>query len=199
MVLETLKLHLPGLECVVVDEDPALWGGKVLDAPVAGGDADLASWPDKGFPYFAVGVGGVGNNGPRRNLFELAVANGLEPMSVIHPSAIVSGWAAIGAGAQLLAGSIVNPDANLGKNVIVNSGAVIEHDCIIADHAHVATGARLAGNVRVGTGAHIGIGAVLKQGVTVGPGAIVGAGASVVEDVAEHVTVVGVPARPLKK
>jgi sugar O-acyltransferase (sialic acid O-acetyltransferase NeuD family) len=199
VVLETLKLSRPRLKCVVVDQDCSLWGRQILGVSIVGGDADLGEWLSKGYLHFVVGVGGIGNNSLRRRLFDLAISCGLAPVSVVHPSAIVSSWAKIGDGVQLMASCVVNVGASLGNNSIINSGAVIEHDCVIEDHVHVATGARLAGNIRVGSSAHIGIGAVLKQGVTIGNGAIVGAGAVVVKDVPEHVTVIGVPARPLVK
>jgi sugar O-acyltransferase (sialic acid O-acetyltransferase NeuD family) len=199
VVLEALRLREPRLECIAVDADRSRWGRKLLDVCIVGGDGDLAEWLDKGYPNFAVGVGGVGDNALRRHLFELAISCGLAPVPVVHPSATVSSWAIIGKGVQLLSGCIVNAGVTLGNNALVNSGAVVEHDCVVEDHVHVATGSRLGGGVRVCACAHVGIGAVLKQGVTVGVGAVVGAGAAVVKDVANNTTVVGVPARPLVK
>jgi sugar O-acyltransferase (sialic acid O-acetyltransferase NeuD family) len=197
VVLEALYLQRPSINCVVIDRDRSMWGCKILDVPVVGGDEDIGEWLDRGYAHFAVGVGGIGDNNLRCRLFDSAISCGLKPIAVIHPSAIVSGAAELGEGVQLLAGCIVNASAKVGENSIVNSGAVIEHDCVIESHVHVATGARLAGDCHVKSHAHIGIGAVLKQQVTVGAGAIVGAGAVVIEDVPEHITVVGVPARPI--
>jgi acetyltransferase-like isoleucine patch superfamily enzyme len=59
--------------------------------------------------------------------------------------------------------------------------------------------ANLSGNVTVEDGAFIGSGATILQGLTIGKGATVGAGAVVTRDVAPGLTVVGVPARPMKK
>jgi acetyltransferase-like isoleucine patch superfamily enzyme len=56
----------------------------------------------------------------------------------------------------------------------------------------------LSGHIHIGSGAHIGTGATIIQGVKIGAGCIVGAGAVVVDDVPEGITVVGVPARPVK-
>jgi len=53
--------------------------------------------------------------------------------------------------------------------------------------------------VAIGCDVWIGGGAILLAGVTVGDGAIVGAGSVVTRDVAAGVTVVGNPARPLKR
>ena len=51
----------------------------------------------------------------------------------------------------------------------------------------------------VGEGAFIGSDAVLVAPVTIGPGARIGAGSVVTRDVAAETTVVGIPARPMRK
>lgn len=181
----------------VLDSDEATWGEQVLGVPVLGGDELLPDLISKGAGRFVVGLGGTGDNLPRRALFEKGIHLGLQPMTVIHAAAVCSSWAEVGAGSVILPGAVVNARASLGLNVIVNSSAAVEHDCRIGDHAHIATGARLAASTRVGACAHVGVGAVVRQGMIVGENALVGAGAVVVQDVPPGVTVIGVPARPM--
>jgi sugar O-acyltransferase (sialic acid O-acetyltransferase NeuD family) len=181
----------------VLVSERARWGTMFRDLPVLGGDEVLPTLPGRGITHFVVAFGGTADNRPRRALFERALAAGLAPLVVKHPSSIVSSYASIGQGCQLLPGSVVNAGARLGTHVIVNTGAIVEHDCQLGDHVHVATGARLAGGVTVGVCGHVGAGATILQGRSVGEGAIVGAGAVVVTDVAPFSVVVGVPARPL--
>lgn len=192
-------LQSPGVADLVgvLDPDPRLHRQKLLGIPILGGDDLLAGLAVDGVTHFVVGLGGVGNNGPRRRLFELGCSAGLDPMEVRHGSALVSRWAEVGVGCQFLPGSIVNASAILGCNVIVNSGAIVEHDCIVGDHVHIATGARLASSVKIGSSAHVGAGATVRQCIVIGEGAIVGAGAVVVRNVAPGVVVAGVPARPI--
>jgi UDP-perosamine 4-acetyltransferase len=182
----------------ILDPERERWGQTMLDVPILGGDELMPRMADEGVRYFLVGLGSTGNSEARQRLFRMGRSQGLQALTVIHPACIHSVAAVIGAGSQLLAGSIVNVGAVIGENVIINSGAIIEHDCRIEDHAHVATGARLAGTVHVGMGAHIGVGAAIRQGITIGEAAIVGAGAAVVEDVPPWTVVVGVPARVLR-
>jgi UDP-perosamine 4-acetyltransferase len=184
--------------CAILDRDRSRWGQEVFGVPILGDDSLIPELVLSGARTFVVGLGSVGDNAPRRRLFELALSHGLEPLSVLHPSALCSRWARIDRGSQLLPGAIVNAGASIGANVIVNSGAIVEHDCVLGDHVHVATGALLASAVRVGDGAHIGAGAVVRQGLSIGEGALVGAGAVVVKDVAPRLVVVGVPARTLR-
>ncbi len=174
-------------------------GQTVLNVPVIGGDERLEELRAGGVTGFFLGVGHVGTAAPRRALYRRGLAAGLEPVSAIHPSAVISTSAVLGRCSTVMALAAVNAGAELAECVIVNTGAVIEHDCRIAAHAHVATGARLAGGVELGEGALIGAGAVVRQGIRIGPDALVGAGAVVVKDVPGGITVVGNPARPLAR
>ncbi|MCL4552163.1 MAG: acetyltransferase [Candidatus Marsarchaeota archaeon] len=195
VLIESLRAGNSTLSFVILDRDASRWGQQILDVAILGDDSVLPELIAKDARFFVAAVGGVGDNGPRKLLFERGISMGLEPLTIKHPASICSRWAEIGPGCQLLPGSIVNPGAVLGRNVIVNSGAIVEHDCKIGDHVHVASGAVLASTVTVGAGAHIGCGAAIRQLISVGEGATVGAGAVVVEDVPPHTLVVGVPAR----
>jgi UDP-perosamine 4-acetyltransferase len=175
----------------LVDDDPALAGSKLLDVAIGGSlDGHQAR-------HAFLGVGGIGDTGPRRRAAERLLAAGFELPPILHATAAVSPWATLGRGAQVLATAVVNADARLGEGVLINTAAVVEHDCLIGDYAHLAPGATLGGGAAVGAGAHVGMGAVVIEGVTVGEGAFVAAGAVVVADVPAGTRVGGVPARPL--
>jgi UDP-perosamine 4-acetyltransferase len=199
VVIEILRESRDAVPVAILDRDPALWGTEILGVPVWGGDDRMAEVVKKTIRTFVVGVGGVGDNEPRRRLWELGVSHGLSGLTVRHPSAVCSPTAEIGAGTVLFPQAVVNAGARLGVNVIVNSAAVVEHDCVVGDHAHIATGARLASTVRVSAGAHVGAGATVRQCVTIGERAVIGAGAVVVKDVPAGAVVAGVPAKPLPR
>ena len=183
----------------ILDRDRSLWGKKILDVPVLGGDELLPELASRGATHFIVGLGGVGDNKPRRRLYESGLKHGLTPLTIRHPAATCSPSATVGGGSAILPAAVINACAVLGANTIVNTGAIVEHDCVMEDHVHVATGSRLSSTVRVGAMAHIGAGATVRQSITIGEGAIVGAGAVVVRDVEPWTVVVGVPARVLER
>ena len=199
VLVDALLACGPVQHCGILDRDQSLWGTDLLGVPVLGGDDLLPELVRRGVTHFIVGLGGVGDNRPRRRLFELGLEHGLTPLTLRHPAAICSPFATIGVGSVVYPAAVVNAGAVVGVNVIVNTGAIIEHDCVIGDHVHVATGAGIASTVKVEAEAHIGAGATLRQRITVGEGAIVGAGAVVVKDVEPWTVVVGVPARVLKQ
>ncbi len=197
VLIETLILEGGAVPWAVLDSNKTLWGQQLCGLPIRGGDEKISDLKAEGVVGFVVGLGGTGDNDPRRRLFLHAQGVGLHPVAVRHPSAICSPSAHVGEGTVLLAGSIVGAHTTVGRNVIINSGAVVEHDGHIGDHVHIASGAVLASTVTVEEGAHIGAGAVVRQSIRVGAGAIVGAGAVVIRDVGPGQTVVGVPAQPL--
>jgi sugar O-acyltransferase (sialic acid O-acetyltransferase NeuD family) len=172
----------------VTDSDAARVGQSVGGIPITGPDEDILKMNVNSVEL----ANGLGNRASRtdaglsgrRALFDRFAAAGYSFPVIAHASAVIASDAALGDGAQIMAGAVVQPAAIVGRNVLVNSRAVVEHDCRISDHAHVAPGAILCGGVSVGEGAHVGAGAVVLVGVNVGAGAVVAAGAVIARNVA---------------
>jgi len=180
----------------IVDIDPARHGAAVLGVSVLGGE-EIIGDHGPGSVALVNGIGSVADTGKRREAFLRYHEQGYRFRTIVHASAVLAVDAALGEGAQVLAGAVVQTGAAIGANAIVNTGACVDHDCRIGAHVHIAPGATLSGNVTVADGCHVGCGATLIQGITVGAGSVVGAGAAVVADVEAGVTVLGVPARPV--
>lgn len=192
VLLETLRaLGVPVIGFIA----PSSEGSRLGDVPWLGGDAALLGLDES--VQLVNGVGSAGSAQRRAAVHAMGEAAGLRFRTLVHPRAIVDGSAELGAGAQILAGSLVGVAARIGADVIVNSGAIVEHDCVVGAHTHIASAAVLAGDVSIGESTHIGLGARVIQGVTIGSACVIGAGAVVLDDVPDGATAVGVPARML--
>ncbi|HVY27459.1 MAG TPA: acetyltransferase [Polyangiaceae bacterium] len=138
---------------------------------------------------------GIGDNHARARLAQLCIEQGLEPMTALHPRAIIASSVRIGAGSLVCAGAVLNPGAVVGQGSIVNSAAVIEHDCKLGSFVHVSPNATLGGAVELGDYVHLGLAACVLPGLSVGEGAVVGAGAVVTRSIPSRAVAYGVPAR----
>src|SRR5690606_18534379 len=137
----------------------------------------------------------IGNNYIRQSKLQALLVQGAQLPVLIHPSAIVSRYAEVGAGAVLFAGAVDNVDRRIAMCVLINTAAFIEQDCVLDDAVHISPGARLTGGVCAGKRSWVGIGASVKQLVEIGSGVTAGAGAVVVSNMPDDCVAVGVPAR----
>ncbi|EIO3937749.1 acetyltransferase [Vibrio vulnificus] len=144
--------------------------------------------------YACVAVA-IGNNAIRLNKHKQLLEVGARMPSLVHPNAVISGYATIAEGCVVMANAVVNPFAVLGQTCIVNTGAVIEHDCHLAHGVHLSPNSAIAGGTQIGECAWLGIGAVTRQLVSVGAGATIGAGATVIGNVDANTVVMGTPAK----
>jgi sugar O-acyltransferase (sialic acid O-acetyltransferase NeuD family) len=150
----------------------------------------------KGFKY---GFAAVGDNEARVLAGELFEKAGFDRPTLVHPTAIVSPSARIGAGVAILAGAHLGAASSVGDEVILNSGASVDHDCVVGAGVHVCPGATVAGKVKIGAKAWIGVGATVSDLMRIGANCLVGAGSVVVRDLPEDVVAYGVPARVIRK
>lgn len=137
----------------------------------------------------------IGDNLVRASIFKRLIVKGGVPITVVHPSAVVSKRALIGPGSVVMAGAIVNPGATVGANCILNTSCSVDHDCFLEDHVHLCPGVRLAGNVRVGSQTMLGTGCCVAPGRNIGSNALIGAGAVVIKNLPDFCCAYGNPAQ----
>lgn len=141
----------------------------------------------------------VALTGPRKKIVKGLTASKYPFNALIHSSVQPRSSVKIGKGSIVCAGVRLTVDISIGAFVIINLNATIGHDVKLGDFVSIMPGVNVSGNVTIEDEAFVGSGATILQGLTVGKGAVVGAGAVVTKDVPPGVTVVGVPARVMKK
>jgi len=165
-------------------------GSEVLGVKVLGKLDSCSDYPECLF-LIAIGYNEMRKRVSRTYPVEFGVA--------VHPSAIIGRQVEIGRGSVVMAGSVINVRTTIGEHCIVNTRASIDHDNILGDYVHISPGAVLGGGVSIGTCTHIGLGACVRNTVEICGGVVVGAGASVVKDITEPGTYIGVPAKRMSQ
>ncbi|HPP06011.1 MAG TPA: acetyltransferase [Syntrophorhabdaceae bacterium] len=174
----------------ILDDDPLKWGKYIMGFKING---PILSYSDS----TNNAVMAIGDNKTRKDLVKKL--DKFNWVTLIHPHAYIHPSSKIGKGTVVFAGSIIQPDVNLGEHCIVNTGATIDHDCTIENFVHIAPGVNIAGGAYIGEGAFLGIGSKVIGLKTIGKWSIVGAGGIVTEDIPSRVAVKGVPARIYKR
>lgn len=192
VVIEAIRAV--GLWEIVGLIDPSPAAKSALGIPVLGGDEVLPALLDDGV---SVAVIALGRNALREQLGRRMHQMGFDLPTIVHPSALVSPSATLGAGVVVMARAVVGTEAIVSDFAIVNTGAVLDHDNVIGVAAHVAPGCALAGNVSVGDRSLVGVGSSVRPEVRIGVDAVIGAGSAVVTDVPDGAVVGGAPARNL--
>lgn len=89
-------------------------------------------------------------------------------------------------------------DTIIGKGTKIDACCHISHNNVIGEKNAMVSGTRLFGSVKTGENVYI-ASATVKNQLNIGDNAFLGMGSVVIEDVAGDTTVVGVPAKPIKK
>lgn len=134
----------------------------------------------------------IGDNTVRKKIAE---NYNVKYYTAIHPSSIIALDVSIEEGTVVMANTVINTSAKIGRHCIVNTGAIIEHDNIIENYVHVSPNATLCGTVKIGECTHIGANATVKNNTEICNKCIIGAGALVVKNINESGTYVGVPVK----
>ena len=139
MIQETAKILGYG-EVVFLDD-------AILGSDIIGKCCDYKAFLEK----YDTAVAALGDSGMRLYWTEKLMEAGYKVPAIIHPSAVVSPSAAIGAGSFVMQNAVINTNTVIAHGVLINSGAVVDHDSV------------------VGAGAHIGLGSVVKANCTIDP------------------------------
>jgi len=146
----------------------------------------------------------IADSRQRQRIAEHLMDAGAAPVSLFADQHVALDGTAVGAGSILCAYTFVGANVTIGRFFHGNIYSQVEHDCSVGDYVTFGPGVRCNGRIVIEDHAYIGSGAMIRQGsedkpVVIGKGAVIGMGAVVLESVPTQATVVGNPARILRR
>ena len=143
----------------------------------------------------------VGDPRIKRLIVEEQVDRGCRWANLIskHCSIVDIETVKLSEGTVITDGAVLTTNIRVGTHVLINNNVSIGHDTIIGDFCSIMPGANISGDVDIGEGTLVGSGSVVLQGIRIGENVKVGAGAVVTQNIPDDCTVVGVPAKIIKR
>lgn len=128
---------------------------------------------------------GIGDNFTRQRISMNIenIAPQLKFISIIHPTATIAKNVTIGDGSVIMANTVLNASAKVGKHCILNTASTFGHDSVMADFSSLASGVTVAGSVTIGLCSAICLRATLIQSITIGENTVIGAGSLVLKSI----------------
>jgi len=181
-----------------IDDDSNLIGTEVNGIPVLGAYVDLfeRKFKDKVQNIYCP----LGLNDIRVKYLSALKIEGYRIPSFFHHSVAIAPDVIIGEGVYMLVGNTVMPYATLGDFTMISMNSTVAHHVNLDKGVFISSGVNIGASVEVGRNAFFGIGSTVMTGVKeIGQHAMIGAGSVVIKNVPEYATVVGNPAKILKK
>lgn len=146
----------------------------------------------------------IANSHARKRLAELMLQMGVAPFQITASHHVNLYGNHIEEGAIFCPFTTVTANAKIGKFFHANIYSYVAHDCVIGDYVTFAPNVHCNGNVIIEDGVYVGTGVIIREGLPdrpmiIGKGAVLGMGAVVTKSVPAFETVVGNPARAIRR
>ena len=143
---------------------------------------------------------GIGNPTLRKKLHDKFTFLGGVFTSTISPLARIGSFGnEIGAGSNVMTGTIITSDIMIKKGCLINLNCTIGHDSILGEFVELSPGVSISGNCSIGDYSVLGTNATVLPKISIGTNVIIGAGAVVAKDLPDNCLAVGVPAKIIKE
>ena len=127
----------------------------------------------------------------RERLYNQAKEKGYKAASYISSQAFVWRNVEVGEHAFIFENNVVQPFVKIGDNVILWSGNHIGHHSKIGSHNFISSHVVVSGFCNVGERCFMGVNSTVGNNINIGDNCVVGAAATIVGDVEDNQTVVG--------
>ena len=105
----------------------------------------------------------------------------------------------IDSGVNIMTGTVITNEIQIGKGVLINLNCTIGHDSVIERFCELSPGVHISGHSYIEEFTTIGTGAVILPGIRIGRNSIIGAGAVVNKDIPPDSIAIGMPAKVVRK
>lgn len=196
VILDVLS-YFDNVEVVAFfDNTPELKNTVIRDIPVVGCIKDATEEILSNIDMFHISIG---DNKSRLEFFYTLKEKGLNFLTIIHPTSVISKSAIIGEGCFIGAQAVIQNNVNISNVTLINTAAVIEHDNKIGEAVHVAPNSTTAGRVKIGSLSFLGVGATVIPDIEIGESVFVAAGAVITKNVTDNTKMLGYFAKPHHK
>lgn len=185
-----LTYHIVGY----LDDDPEKIGKKINGYKVLGKISELM---DLSRNKFVCAVIAMQDGKARRQIVDM-FPDFKEWETLIHPSVNIADTSKIGCGCVICAKSTLSIDTFIGEHCLLNVSVIIGHDCVIGDYVTIMSGSCICGHVKINDEAYLATNVTVIPKITIGAGAKVGAGSSVIQNIKDGYSVMGVPAKVIR-
>jgi sugar O-acyltransferase (sialic acid O-acetyltransferase NeuD family) len=173
-----------------IEENKELWGKKIHNIPVLGGD----NWFDENSEKIQVVIT-PSDPKDREKTYEKIKNKNIEFPNIIHPSVIMSDSVTLSQGIVIQAGCLLAADAKISEFALINLDCTVGHDTQIKKFVTISPGCHIAGNNIIQKNAYLGSGVVTKEKISIGSNSVIGAGSVIINDIRENSLAVGIPAK----
>lgn len=147
------------------------------------------------------GIIAIGDNFTRRMMKDKILSHNKDFnfISAVHPFSCLYHNVSIPKGTVIMAGVIINNDAEIGEFCILNTKSSLGHDSIMKPFSSLAPGVTTGGNVSIGIESAICIGATITQNIIIGDYCVIGASSLVIRNLDDYSLAYGIPAKLIKQ
>lgn len=170
-------------------DDTKTPGERIDDMEVLGGFATAGALLQRAALHVA-----IGNSATRERLSRSLAVKGACFASALHPSAVISSHAQLGAALYVAPFVRISPGAVVGEGCLIESNSVIGTDSILEPFVMLALQCSLTAGSRVGARTFLGVGTTVT-GAAIGCDCVIGAASLVLQDVPDGARAQGQPAR----
>jgi sugar O-acyltransferase (sialic acid O-acetyltransferase NeuD family) len=178
-----------------IDDDADKWGQVVNDIPVAGGIEFLRErngGEDRPRVVMAIG------DPETKMKIAGKLGDDIAWTNIIHPSALVSPYSAIGVGNIVQAQVFIGPNVRVGDHCCINFCSSVGHDATFENFVSVMSHCDITGYCALGEGAYMATSVAVIPNTKIGAGAFIGAGSVVLKDVRAGAKALGYPAKEIE-